>query len=63
MTDTIAPSDTPIAPIAPIPVNSDISAGIALVESAIEFFETVEEGKYAGITKILDAALLVAKMF
>lgn len=56
MTDTT----TPTAPI--VPVSSNISAGISLVESAISFFETVESGRYAGITKILDAALMIAKL-
>lgn len=56
MTDTT----TPVAPA--IPVSSNIASGIALLESAIQFFETVESGKYASVMRVLDVALMLAKM-
>jgi hypothetical protein len=54
-------STTPEAP-ATAPASHTISAGMALLEAAIVFFETVEGGKYATLTKILNAALVMAKM-
>ena len=43
--------------------SKNITAGIALLEAAIEFFETVEGDKHPLIAKVLNGALLIAKMF
>ncbi len=49
--------------ITKISESKNLSAGINLLEAAIEFFETVEGDKYPAIVKILHGALLIAKMF
>ena len=46
----------------PIPVSSNISAGLTLLEDAITFFETVEAGKYSHVTQILNIVISLAKI-